>query len=524
MATLSTETYRRKDGTTSTTYRVLIGGGKRQRQTIRLGDVSERIANEAKARIEALETAKLTGTSVDRTTAAWVSAISDAIHEKLARVGLVEPREPETPKQTGAALGEIVERYIKSRSKLKPNTLRNYETTKRLLVEHFTKERLVQSIHAGHAKDYREWLVGKYAPATVAREIKRARQFFEYARDCRAIEVNPFAKVRAGSQKNTKRKAFVGRDVIEKVLEACPDNDWRLVVVLARYAGLRIPSELERLTWADVDWHGRRLTIRVPKKEHLDGHETRLVPIFPEIEPYLRQAFDETPEGGTYVLPRRFHSEGYVYAGVLRAVERASVPAWPKLLVNLRASRETELLLEHPEHVVHAWIGHSKEVADAHYAMVTDADFDRATATLPPATPAASGGRTAPGEQSASDSPIYPAQNPAQSGADLERQEPADLEKEPVSLAFAGDTGSLVPPRGVEQTQWSPKETGGNIDGDTICETSSQPERCHGLGDPAAVLSELPNCVRNQLAGLSPEMIAEITRILAAAAAPKGAW
>ena len=54
MATLSTEKYVRNDGTTSTTYRVLIGGGKRRRQTIRLGDVSEKIANEAKARIEAI--------------------------------------------------------------------------------------------------------------------------------------------------------------------------------------------------------------------------------------------------------------------------------------------------------------------------------------------------------------------------------------------------------------------------------------------------------------------------------------
>jgi integrase len=439
VATLSTEKYVRKDGTTSTTYRVLIGGGKRQRQTIRLGDVSEKIANEAKARIEALETAKLTGTSVDRTTAAWVSAISDAIHEKLARVGLVEPREPATPEEVGLSVGVIVERYIKSRSKLKPNTLRNYQTTKRLLVEHFTKERLVRSIHAGHAKDYREWLVGKYAPATVSREIKRARQFFEYARDCRAIEENPFTKVKAGSQKNTRRKAFVGRDVIEKVLEACPDNDWRLVLVLTRYAGLRIPSELEGLTWSDVDWHDNKITIRVKKKEHIDGHETRVVPIFPEIEPHLRQAFDEAPEGCVYVLPRRFHSEGYVYAGVRRTVERAGVPLWPKLLVNLRASRETELMLEHPEHVVHAWIGNSKDVAEDHYLMVTDADFKRAI------TP-----RPAPGEQSASAPPIYPAQNPAQSGADLERQEPAGLEKEPVSLAFAGDTGSLVPPRGVE--------------------------------------------------------------------------
>jgi len=51
MATLGTEAYVRKVGTTSTTYRVLIGGGKRQRQAVRLGDVSKKIANEAKSRL-----------------------------------------------------------------------------------------------------------------------------------------------------------------------------------------------------------------------------------------------------------------------------------------------------------------------------------------------------------------------------------------------------------------------------------------------------------------------------------------
>jgi integrase len=406
VATLSTEKYVRQDGTTSTTYRVLIGGGRRQRQTIRLGDVSEKIANEAKSRIEALETAKLTGTQLDRTTAAWLDAIADPIHEKLAKVGLVEPREPAAAVEE-VKLVELVDRYVASRSKLKPNTLRNYETTKRLLAEHFGKDRLVRSIHGGHARDYREWLVGKYSPATVSREIKRARQYFEYAKDCRLVTENPFAKVKAGSQRNTKRKHFVGRDVIEKVLAACPDNNWRLVVVLARYAGLRIPSELERLTWSDVDWHGSKITIRVPKKEHLDGHETRIVPIFPEVEPYLRAAFDAAPAGTVHVLPARFHNEGYAYAGVLRAGERASVAAWPKLFVNLRASRETELKREYPDHVVHAWIGNSKEVAEDHYLMVTDLDYERA----------------------ASGQPIYPAQNPAQSAPVRSHREPSPARK-----------------------------------------------------------------------------------------------
>ncbi len=260
-----------------------------RRQTVRLGSVFKKIAETTKCRVEEILAARFSGTSIQPETASSLAAIAEVVHERLAKVGLVEPRQtPETAGQTSVSLGKIVCRYIESRSRLKPNTLRNYETTRRLIQEHFGKDRLVRSIHAGHAKDYREWLVGKYATATVAREIKRARQFFEYAKDCHAIEENPFLKVKAGSQKNSRRKQFVCRELIEKVLAACPDNDWRLVVVLTRYGGLRIPSELERLTWDDVDWAGQRFTVRVKKKEHIDGHERRVVPIFSEIEPYLR--------------------------------------------------------------------------------------------------------------------------------------------------------------------------------------------------------------------------------------------
>lgn len=436
MATLGTEAHRCQDGSETTTYRVLFVDPAGRRQTIRLGKVPRRIAEATKLRVEEILVAKIAGHSIQPETAAWLAKIGDAIHEKLSRVGLVEPRQTEeAAREANVTLGTIVRRYIASRSRLKPNTLRNYETTERLLKEHFGEGRLVRSIHGGHAKDYREWLVGKYASATVAREIKRARQFFEYAKDCRVIDENPFLKVRAGSQKNTKRKCPVGRDAIEKVLAACPDNNWRLAVVLARYGGLRIPSELQRLTWSDVDWAGRRFTLRVPKKDHIDGHESRIVPIFPEIEPYLRQAFDEAPEGSVHVLPTRFHHEGYVYAGVLRAVERAGVPAWPKLLVNMRATRETELMQTHPAHVVHAWIGNSAEVAVDHYLMVTDADFDRAAATSHPAR--------------------YPAQSASPSGS----QEPSRQKRTAVSPAKTRDTAVADTPTGSRENAISGRDT-----------------------------------------------------------------
>jgi hypothetical protein len=212
----------------------------------------------------------------------------------------------------------------------------------------------------------------------------------------------------------------------------------------------------------------------VPKKEHIDGHETRVVPIFPEIEPYLRQAFDDAADRSVHVLPPRFHNEGYAYAGVLRAVSRASVPTWPKLFVNMRASRETELMQEYPEHVVHAWIGNSKEVAADHYLMTTDADYERATS-------------------GSTDRTIYPAQNPAQSGADSERQEPSDQREKAAIPDNDEDRGLLDTPTG-SPTQ--PRKAGAS--------ESAKATRHKTRHNAAAETADLAELVR-VLASLTPE-------------------
>gem|GEM_PF-4883286 len=41
----------------------------------------------------------------------------------------------------------------------------------------------------------------------------------------------------------------------------------------------------------------------------------------------------------------------------------------------MRASRATELVKEFPEHVVTAWMGHSKRIAQKHYLQVTEEDY-----------------------------------------------------------------------------------------------------------------------------------------------------
>jgi hypothetical protein len=65
-----------------------------------------------------------------------------------------------------------------------------------------------------------------------------------------------------------------------------------------------------------------------------------------------------------------------------RIVKRAGLTPWPKLFVNLRATRATELSEQYPGHVVAAWLGHSEAIGQEHYLRTTDEHFSRAALAL----------------------------------------------------------------------------------------------------------------------------------------------
>ena len=198
------------------------------------------------------------------------------------------------------------------------------------------------------------------------------------------------------------------------VLAACPDNEWRLIFSLSRFGGLRCPSETQELRWQDIDWARGRILIRGGKTK------PRTIPLFDEIRPYLEAAFEVAEEGAIHVITRYRSANANLRTQLLRILEDASVPAWPRPFHNLRASRETELANEFPIHVVCEWIGNSEEVARKHYLSVTEEHFEKATSN--PTSHTRAGGGT--GEQTEKETAVSP--------------------------AFAKDTAVQIPPRGVE--------------------------------------------------------------------------
>jgi integrase len=364
------------------TRRILFYDTDGNRKTLRLGKITQRQGEQVKLRVEILLGAKRTGTAVDDETSRWVAGLSDDLHARLAKHGLVANRVIETSVSLGNWLGD----YVSSRSDVKSSTAVVYGHTSRCLVAYFGTDKPLASITPGDCDDWRRWLAEheELAVNTVRRRCGIARQFFRAAHRKRLLTDNPFADMKGvGVKANRTRDYFITRDEAAKVLQSCPTNEWRLLFALARFGGLRTPSEPLALKWADVDWSVGRMTIRSPKTAHHDGHESRVLPIFPEIRPYLEQAWDEAEEGGEYVITKTRNPAINLRTRLQAYIAKAGLSGWPKLWQNLRATCETELAERFPSHVVCEWLGHSQLVAQKHYLQTTDDHF--ATA-LEPAT------------------------------------------------------------------------------------------------------------------------------------------
>ncbi len=364
-----------------------------ERQTIALGTTAEATALGFQRRVESLVNAIRADDPPDPSTAKWVAGLSDAHHAKLARAGLVTPRGNTSRGIDTVLLGAFLDGFISNREKLvaagknRPQTVDNMKQVRRCLVDCFGTARPLDRITPGDCDAWRDWLAAEQhlAENTIRRRCGIARQFFRAAVRQRLLTENPFADMAGCSSiGNRERDYFVTRAEAERVLDACPDAQWRLLFALSRYGGLRCPSEHLGLRWGGVDWERNRFTVYSPKTAH-KGKPSRVVPLFPELRPYLEEVWDEAEPETVHVITRYRESNVNLRTQLLRILEKAGVKAWPKLFQNLRATRATELVASGwPEYKVCKWLGHTAAVAEKHYWQVTD-DYDRAANGSPTA-------------------------------------------------------------------------------------------------------------------------------------------
>lgn len=351
--------------------RVLFVSEDGRRKTIRLGKVSMKQALAFKVKTEALIAQRFTG-NLDDETSRWLAALPDAIHTKLHSAGLVNAR-------ASMQLKAFLDQYIKARTDVKPSTKLVLGHTRRNLISFFGEKKLLRDITEGDADNWCLYLSEQeLAKNTIRRRCGIAKQYFRAAQRNHLIPSNPFTELRSAVHGNEKRQFFVTRDIIEQILDACPDVQWRAIIGLTRFGGLRCPSEVLLLKWSDIDFNKGKVLVHSPKTEHHPGGETRQVPLFPELRLILLEAFDMAETGDQYVITRYRSQSCNLRTQLHRITKKAGLKPWPKSFQNLRSTRQTELEERWPSHVVCAWIGNSRAVARKHYLQVTEEHFEQA--------------------------------------------------------------------------------------------------------------------------------------------------
>jgi len=286
-------------------------------------------------------------------------------------------------------LGTFLEGYYAARKgELKPGTMELHRQTGLYLIGHFGEKRRLDGITRADARAFKTALgegklahvnkrVHKKPPesTTVDRHIREARAIFGQAVTDDLLAANPFDKLPGGKYVE-KEWHYVDSDEFAKLMSA-GKPEWRLMLGLARWAGLRAEEALE-LPWRMVDLEKRRIAITPRDDWQPKDGDIRTVPIKPGLYELMREARDRDPTAG-WVVPRGSIPIKNIWRDFGPLCKRAGIDRYPKPMHALRRSCITDWAAVHPAYVVQDWAGHSDyRTTTRYYLKVSEGDFDRA--------------------------------------------------------------------------------------------------------------------------------------------------
>jgi integrase len=346
------------------------------RRGIHFGKIPKRLAESHAMHIESLVNAKRGKFQADGEHFQWAGEQNLRIQRALATIGLipslVEP-EPEPEKPIVPTIGEWFTRYIENRPG-SDGSRKVWNRAKSQAEKFFGKERPIDSITSGDAVDFFEAMQrGNLAETTARKMIGVTRQVFKRALKSGHISVNPFHDDELPTSIADREKEYIALPTIQSVLNVLPSAEWRAVIIFARFAGMRVQSELPLLKWSDIDEHENRFAVYSPKTK-----KTRRVPLFPEI----RSALDDLrPITGDseYVLKSLREKSNNWRSPLEKILIREGIAPWAPLFNCLRASAEIDISRQFGVVAATEWVGNSVQVAMKHYLRTTSDDFERAS-------------------------------------------------------------------------------------------------------------------------------------------------
>ncbi len=362
-----------------------------KRVKIFCGSMDKKQTQQVQMHVEHLIAAKQSGTAVPQNTASWVGDLKGPLRTRLESLQLIVPEKVPTT----ITVVEYMEQFIASLADKKPNTIRIYNRSL-YFVRHFFSETKLTDVTKGQARQFKSSLLspvrkdgGKQLCDNTARKMLcKLKTVFNAAVEEGLITKSPFKfkeMATSVSASSEEREQLIEQATIEKVIDSAPDDEFAFIIALARYGGLRTPSEFALLKHGDFKLieGGPYFRVFAPKTAYRKS-EPRMVPLFPELMPYVKKLVSTSKaKQGEFVFSERYRTctEANITNIMRRTVKRAKVELWPKLWQNLRASRTTELVDNFPIKNVCKWLGNTQEVVLKHYLRASKDAMRQATQT-----------------------------------------------------------------------------------------------------------------------------------------------
>lgn len=354
-----------------------------KRQTLRLGKCSKSSAEIVRHRLGLLIAARRLAVAIDPDTLSWLNSVGEPLRSRLARTGLTGL--DVAIKRDRGLVADFLQDYVSKRKEVvKPGTVIMWNTAIRDFCKTLPDKLMLSQLNATHGLHWLDAMRSSGLSVTTQHQrINVIRQMLDYAISGKRISENPLSSIKIPKSKGLSN-VEVPRETIDGLLPQLTLT-WQAIIVLARYGGLRCPSEVLSLRWEHVDMRNRVMMIPEPKNERRAGRGVRKCPLFPEIF----EIFSRMKRTSEYVVDigddirtaakRQGWRDSYLRNELRRILEGAGIEPWPRLFHSMRASRQTELERQFGRTAACAWIGNSERVAEAHYLMVTSSDWERAT-------------------------------------------------------------------------------------------------------------------------------------------------
>lgn len=285
--------------------------------------------------------------------------------------------------------------FLRQAPKLSEKTIAGHKMSIRYLIQHFGPGQDINAITLPDASEFVDALAaGKLAGArsknrqhynlsrqSVKCHLRNIKAALNFGVLFGLVQTNVFQQF-DGKPMATSANYFVTVDEFDRLLEAAPNQGWRMLLALARLAGLRREAA-RTLPWSgwatDTDGEKHRVGIDWTRKRIclVGNHKTvkryRELPIAPSLHKLLLTAFESVQDESA---PISGVPKSNLTRNVQIIVRNAGLDPIPGLFRSLRSSCENGWKQDGVAEPTFAnWLGHSPTVSRMFYTAPTDQEF-----------------------------------------------------------------------------------------------------------------------------------------------------